>query len=685
MIGVVEPFRDGREHLVAELAWLDAALLALVRAMPRAADGGQGWFVSAAETESLLVPGGRAAVPPDGPATELLTLRAALRERRAASAAAGVALPLDRVCSAFGLGPVAEILVVACLAAEVDAAYGKVFCYLHDDVSRTRFSRDLAHRLAMVAGATGASVPVDRSAPVFRWGVVSAGEGAGPAQELILDPDVTDFLLERPVRGVARDTAAGSDVGSVAAALYPEPIEELTRLLKQQRATVVRFDGPGSSDGAAVFVAVCRVLGVGYERVRLDPVTPPEVTREQLRGAYRRAALTGSGVFLDGLDDLQADPRAQAALLGLDETITAGSWCTGVTGGAGWPVPGEVTVLPVRLELPAHPERTRAWRQAVPGLPDRDAATLAARSASGTADMAATVALARLLGGGADPDRAGIEAARRISGRSGATSGTIMVVPRANWDDLVLPADIAAHLREFCAQIRHRARVGHEWGLWRRASLGRGLAALFLGPSGTGKTLAAEVVAGDAGMDLMKIDLSGVVSKYIGETEKNLARVFDDAARRGAVLFFDEADALFGKRSEVRDAHDRYANVEVGFLLQKVEEFDGVVILATNLPRNIDDAFLRRMRMSVEFPFPDEAARLRLWQAHLPPELPRDDDVDLAALARECKVAGGVISKIVWNAACLAADEGDRLRMAHLRHAVRREYQWLGKPVPVAR
>jgi SpoVK/Ycf46/Vps4 family AAA+-type ATPase len=174
------------------------------------------------------------------------------------------------------------------------------------------------------------------------------------------------------------------------------------------------------------------------------------------------------------------------------------------------------------------------------------------------------------------------------------------------------------------------------------------------------------------------------VSKYIGETEKNLARVFDDAARRGAVLFFDEADALFGKRSEVRDAHDRYANVEVGFLPQKVEEFDGVVILATNLPRNIDDAFLRRMRMAVEFPFPDEAARLRIWQAHLPPELPRDDDVDLAALARECKVAGGVISKIVWNAACLAADEGDRLRMAHLRHAVRREYQRLGKPVQVA-
>jgi hypothetical protein len=676
----VEPFRDGREHLAAELAWLDAALLALVQAMPQAADGGQGWFVSAAEAESLLVPGVRASGPPAGPATELAMLRAALRERRAA---AGVALPLDRVSAAFGLGPAEEILVVACLAGELDAAYGKVFGYLHDDVSRTRVSRDLARRLAMLAGATGTPVPFDRSAPVFRWGIVAgAGDGHGPAQELVLDPDVTNFLLAHPTGGTGPDMTA---TGSVAAALYPEPIEELTRLLKQQRATVVRFDGPGARDGEAVFGAVCRVLGTGYERVRLDPFTSPEVTRDQLRGAYRRAALTGSGVFLDGLDDLLADPRARLAVLRLDEVVTGGSWCTGMAGGAGWPVPDEVTVLPVRLELPAHPERTRAWRQAVPGLPDRDAAALAARAASGTADMAATVRLARLLGGGADPDRAGIEAARRISSRSGSTSGTSTVVPRASWDDLVLPPEVAAHLREFCAQIRHRARVGHEWGLWRRASLGRGLAALFLGPSGTGKTLAAEVVAGDAGMDLMKIDLSAVVSKYIGETEKNLARVFDDAARRGAVLFFDEADALFGKRSEVRDAHDRYANVEVGFLLQKVEEFDGVVILATNLPRNIDDAFLRRMRMAVEFPFPDEAARLRLWQAHLPPELPRDDDVDLAVLARECKVAGGVISKIVWNAACLAADEGDRLAMAHLRHAVRREYQRLGKPVQVAK
>jgi SpoVK/Ycf46/Vps4 family AAA+-type ATPase len=200
----------------------------------------------------------------------------------------------------------------------------------------------------------------------------------------------------------------------------------------------------------------------------------------------------------------------------------------------------------------------------------------------------------------------------------------------------------------------------------RRLTLGKGLYALFIGPSGTGKTLAAEVIAHALEFDLLKIDLSAVVSKYIGETEKNLQRVFDSADRADCILFFDEADALFGKRSEIKDAHDRYANIEVNFLLQRLEEYQGVAILASNLAQNIDEAFARRLQFTVEFPFPDERLRLAIWRNHFPKEAPVATELDLEYFAREFKISGASIRKIVLNAAFLAADEGKQIGPSHL-------------------
>jgi SpoVK/Ycf46/Vps4 family AAA+-type ATPase len=223
--------------------------------------------------------------------------------------------------------------------------------------------------------------------------------------------------------------------------------------------------------------------------------------------------------------------------------------------------------------------------------------------------------------------------------------------------------------------------VYDEWGFDRKLSLGKGLNVLFAGPSGTGKTMAAEVLAGELGLDLYKIDLSTVVSKYIGDTEKNLARIFAEAATSNAILFFDEADALFGKRSEVKDAHDRYANIEIGYLLQRMEEYEGVVILATNLRKNMDEAFVRRMHFTVEFPFPNAQDRRRIW-AHIWPEAtPRSAELDADVLARRFELAGGNIRNIALAAAFLAASDGGVVTMAHLLHATRREYQKMGKIV----
>ena len=204
---------------------------------------------------------------------------------------------------------------------------------------------------------------------------------------------------------------------------------------------------------------------------------------------------------------------------------------------------------------------------------------------------------------------------------------------------------------------------------------------MFTGPSGTGKTMAAEIIAGDLGLDLYKIDLSMMVSKYIGETEKNLSAVFSEAETSNAILFFDEADALFGKRSEVKDSHDRYANIEVGYLLQRMEEYEGVVILATNLRKNLDDAFVRRLHFTVEFPFPDEKNRRQIWEGIWPQDTPREPDLDLDSLARRFAVTGGNIRNIAVAAAFLAAHNGNLVDMGHLMRATQREYQKMGKVV----
>ncbi|MBP7689761.1 MAG: ATP-binding protein, partial [Thermoflexales bacterium] len=217
------------------------------------------------------------------------------------------------------------------------------------------------------------------------------------------------------------------------------------------------------------------------------------------------------------------------------------------------------------------------------------------------------------------------------------------------------------------------------WGVGEKLASSSGVTVLFSGPPGTGKTMAAEVIAAELELDLYKIDLSTVVNKYIGETEKNLGRIFDEAASSNAILFFDEADAIFGKRSEVKDSHDRYANIEISYLLQRMEAYDGVTVLATNLRANMDEAFKRRLQFAVDFPFPDEAYRQRIWQTLFPPGVPRAADLDLGLMAKRFKLAGGNIRNIIISAAYLAAANGGIVNMDHLMHGARRELQKMGR------
>ena len=277
------------------------------------------------------------------------------------------------------------------------------------------------------------------------------------------------------------------------------------------------------------------------------------------------------------------------------------------------------------------------------------------------------------------PEPADLDLGARHASSSRLGDLAARLSPGYSFDDLVLPERQRDLLRSISAYLRHRDRVLSEWGYERTVARTQGLKVLFAGESGTGKTMAAQVLAAELGLDLFRVDLATIVSKYIGETEKNLERIFTAADGSNAILFFDEADALFGKRSEVSDSHDRYANIEVAYLLQRMELYPGAVILATNFRRNIDDAFIRRLDFVVDFPFPEAEDRKKIWRLVLPQAAPVADDIDLDFLATQFKLSGGAIRNCSLAAAFRAADENAEISMRHLVRAVAQEYGKQGR------
>ena len=351
---------------------------------------------------------------------------------------------------------------------------------------------------------------------------------------------------------------------------------------------------------------------------------------------------------------------------------------------------GSTNLWRAKLDGPDFDTRRLSWSSALGAAFDEsDLERLADFFSFSGTRVEQTVGLARARATLRDPSNPKpemsdvLEAGRDLTNPN-VSQFAIPIEPRFRWDDLVLPPDEMKQLKGVANRLKYRNLVHRDWQFGSKSTRGRGLAVLFTGASGAGKTMAAEVLAHELSLRLLQIDLATVVSKYIGETELHLRLIFREAEMSQSLLFFDEADALYGKRTEVSDAHDRYANIEVNYLLQRIEQYQGLVVLATNFQENIDEAFLRRLHCVVRFPFPDASARAQIWERQFPKQAPLAEKLDYPFLASQFKLSGGNIRNAALEAAFLAARDGGaqgRISMDHIIEAVRHEYQKQGKLV----
>ncbi|NUU16767.1 ATP-binding protein [Cellulomonas humilata] len=655
-------------HLLGRLGVVEERVRELIerrrRDDPQPDDPFRGLYLSDETVERLLSGG------PVEPLSGVVGTRTRACEEAADTAeAAGERLRLRELARDFALEQLDVELLLVALACEVDSRFEQLFGYLNDDVTRRRPSAAVALALCGVPLASSHGRHRLEHGPLVASGLLELEEPDRPlpGRPLRVPDRVVGHLLgdDAPDRGLDGVLVEVDEV------LWGDPTRLASALAGGARLVYLREPPTGS--GRVLAVRALRATGRGALVLDGSALAASPDLLGTVRTAVRDAHLTRSGVVVGGVEDLVEHPRALRALVAAQVPVLVVGRRTWDPAWSDWP--------PLLFDVPASTvaERTELWLHSLGAdLQDTAAATAPFRLRPEQVTRAARAARQQAtLDGELTVDHV------RVGAR--AENGTELerlarrIEPAVGWDDLVLPASALTALHEISTRARYREQVLGDWRMRPGGGRGHGVAALFAGDSGTGKTMSAEVVARDLGLELYVVDLATVVDKYIGETEKNLERIFAGAASVNAVLLFDEADAVFGRRSEVKDAHDRYANIESAYLLQRMETFDGLVVLATNLRANIDDAFIRRLDVLVDFPLPDASQRVALWDRSLGRRVPRDYDIDLTFCAEAFELAGGAIRSAAVTAAYLAADDGGTVAMRHVVAAVYREYRKLGR------
>jgi hypothetical protein len=693
------------DELAERLVRVDLLLLRAVqrqRARPAMHQKGQYWgqFITDDEVDGILRAHGEIDIPMGASLASLdEELDRTLSNRDRARPGSRV----DRLMAAFDLdGDDLDLLLLA-LAPELSAGYGKIFAYLNDDLNRNFLTVDLASRVLRTErhGRLDLQNRLLPGSPLIqnRLLVLTPEPGKGPqsARRVALPPKVLQWLVQ-PGDMVMEDGASRLQfrgevfipsgvrkrVDTLAAVMPKLPVDP--RVPPDPYPITIAIVGgtPGMREGVAM--AVARATGRS-SLVRID-VDRCKAYLDNPWDLVRDLRMAGDIPYIINIPDFSEDPETRDKMMRLGTALTSVPFplCAGGKDRRALAVMlgGDRPRLDIPVGRTTIVEREGAWAEALRrrSWPALDTRTLAVRfSAIGgtTIDRVLDRVSAEVGAGEVDDER--VQSACRDAARPEFSGLVQHVLPRYTWDDLVLAPKIIKQLQQLEDVLAQQEKVMQQWGQQRLRPRGYGLKALFSGSPGTGKTMCAEVIAGSLGYDLYKVDLSSVVSKWVGETEKNLRQIFDAAEGGTSVLLFDEGDALFGSRGDNKSAQDKYANQEVAYLLQRLEVFEGCVIITTNLQENIDEAFLRRFGAVIEFPFPSPLEREQLWIRALPPPELRADDLDTAMLGKQFHLAGGSIVNAAINACIHAAREDEKLAMRHCVVAVARELYKMGKQV----
>ncbi len=696
--------RDARWDLLSHLRSLDSLLkIAVARARQLYGNDGNdesfhGIYISEEEIDSLIEQD-----------RETFGFNGAVGE---ALQAFHSATRIQELSGRWGFTDFDSAVLLLTVAPEVDLRYERIYAYLQDDVTKRRPTVDLA--LNLLCESQEARI-AQRSrftpeAPLMRSGLLRLLPESGQGDEPLLAHHLR--LDERAVRMLLGDDRLDSRLAAFCERRpFPEPRvslaheNEILRRL-QAFASIVRnsrrpvrflFSGPATASKRDAAEALAQTNETDLLIANMEGCTAWRTEPVEIASLLKREATLAEAILLvTGLDPSANEETAARSFL---ETLNdyPGILVVASESALVAVLAGSDRFLTIPFTLPSYDTRHELWEQLIndAGIAvSVDALRILANNfqlAPEQIEAAVKTARQRLewrftASGLLTLQDSAAELLAAARGQTGLELAalTSKLKPVYRWDDIVLPEDILLQLKEICQRVTFSHDVLESGGFGKKLSGGKGIAVLFAGPSGTGKTMAAEVIANELGLDLFRIDLSSVVSKYIGETEKNLERIFKAAVRSNSVLLFDEADALFGKRSTVNDAHDRYANVEISYLLQKMEQYDGITILTSNLRGNIDEGFWRRLAFTVHFPFPDERTRLEIWNRIWPEETTLAADVDFSKLAHRFSLSGGNIRNISLSSAFLAAAESRPVQMVDVLHATRREYTKVGKTVTVA-
>ena len=679
-VGAV-PFADVTEHLAALVELVAArTAMAIAEAWHTGRISGDALDHHPFQKEVLALAGSGGMHAADqllAARDRLMGQASALSDRVLATLATGRELPFVTFARELGLSPMATQILIAVAAPKLRGELARMYRILANETNRPICDDAL---LAALLAADDPRLREDLAceladdAALLRHGVLRRDPRGGiEADEVALAR-----LRGRTIRCAPGTVLRDSDRPLEELRVDRAGVERLVLELAEPRGPdapvriVVR--GKPGAGGRSVIAALAARVGKRIACIDAAQLRGPEALAQELT----RAALARAVPIVAGVDRHEADAEERHALR---RVLRGHPGPLVVRTSADAEVPLDPGYVEIELRPLSESERERALGEALSAHSiAADVPRLAARYriGPGTMNRVAADARRRLDRSGGDPTEVVDEVARQhVAARIG--SAAQRVTRLATWDQVSLPEDMLDSLRELIGRARHARTVFDTWGYDRRIATARGLTALFYGPPGTGKTMIAGLIARELGLELYRVDLAKVMSKWVGETEKNLGEVFDAAEDGRLMLLFDEADSLFAKRSEVKSSNDRYANLEVNYLLQRLDAFEGVAILTTNLEGSIDPAFKRRLSMRMYFPFPDEDLRAQLWQAHIPPQLPVAGELDFAALARRFPLSGGYIRNSALRAAFLAAQENVSLSHAHLERAVLLEYRELGK------